>query len=142
VATGSGNLRTRLGYIAHRQGNEAMVHAHRALLFAGLLAVATPTMAGAGPVIDMHVHAYALDLPPGTPACPGDQPVVFAPLDPREELDFSTLGDCPKPMLAPKDEDALMRGSIAALRQHDVRLAMTEGSLRRPFDRRAAQAAR
>ena len=37
-----------------------------------------PTHAAAaatGPVIDMHVHAYALDLPPGAPACPGDQPV-------------------------------------------------------------------
>ena len=89
-----------------------------------------PTHAAAaatGPVIDMHVHAYALDLPPGAPACPGDQPVPVAPVDPREELDFASMGACPKPMHAAKDDDDLMRGTIAALRKHDVRLAMTEG---------------
>jgi hypothetical protein len=108
-----------------------MAHAHRAWLLAGFLTLATPAWAGGGPVIDMHVHAYALDLPPGTPACPGDQPMVIAPLDPREELDFSTLGACPKPIFAPKDDEALMRDSIAALRRHDVRVAMTEGPIER-----------
>ena len=42
-----------------------------ALLFALPFAAAE----GSGPVIDMHVHAYPLDVPPGAPACPGEQPV-------------------------------------------------------------------
>ena len=92
------------------------------------LLVASNAPAYEGPIIDMHVHAYALELPPGTPACPGDQPVPVAPVDPREEFDLSTLGACARPMRAPQDDEALMRGTIAALRQHDVRLAMTEGS--------------
>ena len=104
---------------------------NRTLVLVGLMALSARAWAGSGPVIDMHVHAYALDLPPGTPACPGDQPVVIAPLDPREELDFSTLGACPKPIFAPKDDETLMRDSIAALRRHDVRVAMTEGPIER-----------
>ena len=99
------------------------------LVLACLVAASASASAAAatGPVIDMHVHAYALDLPPGAPACPGDQPVPVAPVDPREELDFGSMGACPKPMHAAKDDDDLMRGTIAALRKHDVRLAMTEG---------------
>ena len=52
------------------------------LLF--LAVVAQPALAaGPGqPVIDMHVHAWPLELPPGTPACPGDQGVTLPPLDP------------------------------------------------------------
>jgi predicted TIM-barrel fold metal-dependent hydrolase len=76
----------------------------------------------------MHVHAYALEVPPGAPACPGDQPVPVAPVDPRDEYDLSALGACAHPLLAAKDDEDLMRGTIAALRQHDVRHAMTEGS--------------
>jgi predicted TIM-barrel fold metal-dependent hydrolase len=99
-----------------------------------LAAHAAPT---AGPVIDMHVHAYALDVPPGAPSCPGDQPVPVPPVDPREELDFSKMGDCPRPMHAAKDDADLMHGTIAALRKHDVRLAMTEGSPERVAQWRA-----
>jgi hypothetical protein len=99
-------------------------------LFAAALALglAPPVVAGGGPVIDMHVHAFALELPPGTPACPGDQGPVIAPLDPREEFDPSVLGDCERPMRASASEDALMHESLAELRRHDVRLAMTEGA--------------
>ena len=92
------------------------------------LGASPPAFASPGPVIGMHVHAYALDVPPGLPACPGDQPVPLPAVDPREEIDFSKLGDCPSPMFAAKDDDDLMRGTLAALREHDVRLAMTEGS--------------
>ena len=42
------------------------------------------------PVIDMHVHAFSMEeLPPGTPACPGDQHVLVPTIDPGEEIDFS-----------------------------------------------------
>ena len=105
--------------------------ARRKLVLALMLVVATPAWAGGGPIIDMHVHAYALELPPGTPACPGDQPVPVAPVDPREEVDFAAMGNCPRPIFASKDAESLMRDSIAALRRHDVRVAMTEGPIER-----------
>ena len=84
-----------------------------------------------GPVIDMHLHAYPLELPPGAPACPGDQPITVPTMDPRDEFDPSLLGNCPQPMRAPATEDALMRESLAALRKHDVRRAITDGSVER-----------
>jgi predicted TIM-barrel fold metal-dependent hydrolase len=100
-----------------------------ALAAALALGLAGPAAAAAaGPIIDMHLHAHPLEVPPGAPACPGDQPVPLAPVDPREELDLASLGACPRPMRAAKDEGDLMRGTIAALRKHDVRLAMTEGT--------------
>ena len=35
-----------------------------------LLALPFAAAAGPGPVIDMHVHAYPLDVPPGAPGLP------------------------------------------------------------------------
>ena len=89
---------------------------------------ALPASAASGPVIDMHVHAYPLDVPPGAPACPGDRVPPVPTVDPREDLDFSQMGACADPMLAATSDDDLRDGTIAALRRHDVRLAMTEGS--------------
>ena len=97
-------------------------------VFATALGFPTSASASDGPVIDMHVHAYGLDVPPGAPACPGDQPVPVAPVDPREDYDLAALGACAHPLIAAKDDEDLMRGTIAALREHDVRHAMTEGS--------------
>ncbi len=80
------------------------------------------------PIIDMHLHAFSMDeLPPGTPACPGDQHVLIPTIDPGEELDFSKPVTCKNPIFAPADDAALLRESIAALRKHNVRRAMTEG---------------
>ncbi len=56
-----------------------------ASLLLAFLAAPAPA-AERGPVIDMHLHAYALELPPGTPACPGDQGILVPTLDPRAEL--------------------------------------------------------
>ncbi len=80
------------------------------------------------PIIDMHLHAFAMEeLPPGTPFCPGDQQVLFPPIDPREEFDFAKLMTCEHPLFASADDAALMRESIAALRKHNVRRAVTGG---------------
>jgi len=97
-----------------------------------LAAIASP-----GPVIDMHVHAYPLDVPPGLPACSGDQGMVNPTVDPREALDLSLLGACAEPILAAKSDEDLRDSTIAALRQHKVRLAMTEGSPERVAEWRA-----
>lgn len=92
-----------------------------------------------GPVIDMHLHAFAMDeLPPGTPACPGDQNVLIPTIDPGEPVDFSKFLTCDKPIFAPADDAGLRDGSIAALRRHNVRRAMTEGPVERVADWRKA----
>jgi uncharacterized protein len=101
------------------------------------LPAAAAAAAPHGPIIDMHVHAYTLDVPPGAPACPGDQAVPVPTVDPREELDFSQMGRCERPLLAAKSDDDLRDGTIAALRRHGVRLAMTEGSPERVAQWRA-----
>lgn len=99
-----------------------------------LLLLATPLAAvGAepvhgGPVIDMHLHAFPMDeLPPGAPTCPGHQQVLIPTIDPREELDFSKFVACDSPIFAAAGDADLRDRSIAALRSHDVRRAMTEG---------------
>ena len=92
-----------------------------------------------GPVIDMHLHAFAMDeLPPGAPTCPGDQGVLIPTIDPRDELDFSKFPGCDKPMFAAASDADLRDKSIAALRMHNVRRAMTEGSVERVADWRKA----
>jgi hypothetical protein len=54
---------------------------------------------GAQPVIDMHLHAFPMDeLPPGSPACPGDQQVLIPTIDPVEDLDFAKFVACDKPI--------------------------------------------
>lgn len=82
------------------------------------------------PIIDMHLHALRMDeLPPGAPSCPGDQRVLIPTIDPREELDFTKFVTCDKPMFAAASDADLRDKSIAALRRHNVRLAMTEGAV-------------
>jgi predicted TIM-barrel fold metal-dependent hydrolase len=83
----------------------------------------------AQPVIDMHVHAWRLDLPPGTPSCPGDQDVVMPAIDPRAEFDFSAFNTCAHPLLAPASDDALRDDSISELRRNHVVRAMLSGSV-------------
>lgn len=111
----------------------------RNLLLAIAMLATPPHIASAspGPVIDMHVHAYALDVPPGAPACPGDRVPPLPAVDPREELDFSQMGACDDPMQAAMDDDDLRDRTISELRRHDVRLAMTEGSPERVAQWRA-----
>ncbi len=115
----------------------------RFVLAAGLLALAMPAFSAepvhGGPVIDMHLHAFAMDeLPPGTPACPGDQHVVMPTLDPREEIDFAKFVTCERPIFAAKDDADLRDRTLAELRRHDVRRAMTEGAVERVADWRKA----
>ena len=108
------------------------------LLMAPLACVAADAPS-TGPVIDMHLHALPMDeLPPGAPTCPGDQEVLVPTIDPQDELDFSKFATCARPIFAARDDAGLRDGSIAALRKHDVRHAMTEGPVERVADWRKA----
>ncbi len=82
------------------------------------------------PIIDMHLHAFRMDeVPPGAPACPGDQRVLIPTIDPKDELDFSKFVSCDRPMLAADSDEDLMHKSIAELRRHNVRHAVTDGAV-------------
>lgn len=59
-------------------------------------------------------------------------------LDPREDFDPSLLGAGERPMRAPVSDEALMRESLAELRRHGVRRAVTDGSAERVAQWRAA----
>ena len=92
-----------------------------------------------GPVIDMHVHALAMDdLPPGIPVCPGDQRVLVPTIDPRAELDFASLVTCDKPIFGAKDATDHRDRTLAELRRHNVRRAMTDGPVALVADWRKA----
>jgi uncharacterized protein len=97
------------------------------LLLACPLAVLAAEPVHGGPVIDMHLHAFEVGLPPGTPICPGDQRVLFPALDPRDALDFSMFLTCDKPIFSTKDAADHRDRTLAELRKHDVRRAMTDG---------------
>ena len=96
-----------------------------------LLAMFAPAAAArpGEPIIDMHIHAWRLDLPPGTPACPGDQNVVLPAMDPAKGFDPSLLGKCERPLLAAASDDALRDETIAALRSLHVVRAVADGSV-------------
>lgn len=101
-----------------------------ALLCAPTAVPATDAPHG-GPLIDMHLHAFPLELPPGTAACPGDQVALMPTVDPRDDFDPALLGACERPMHAPETDEALMRASLAELERHGVRRAVTDGSVER-----------
>ena len=78
----------------------------------------------------MHLHAFRMeDVPPGAPACPGDQGVLVPTFDPAEPLDFSKSFKCEAPIFAAASDADLRERSIAALRRHNIRLAVTEGAV-------------
>lgn len=107
-----------------------MLRALLMLLLASPLASLGGEPGNRGPVIDMHLHAFRMDdVPPGVPACPGDRPGVLVPtLDPREAFDPSVLFSCNgTPIFAATSDADLRDKSIAELRRHDVRRAVTEG---------------
>ncbi len=79
------------------------------------------------PVIDMHVHAGRLHLRAPVPVCPGNQPITYPALDPREPLSAAPLMYCPHPILSPTTTADLKKNTIAELRGNNVRRAVLAG---------------
>lgn len=91
------------------------------------------------PVIDMHLHAFPMEeFPPGTPICPGDQGATVPTVDPKAELDFASFAACDKPIFSAQNDTDLRDRTLAALRKHNVRRAMTEGPVELVTDWRKA----
>ena len=104
-----------------------------------LIADAAQAQTPGRPIIDMHLHAFPLDFAAGVPACPGDGEVVLPAMDPRADFDPSLLANpCAEPILSPHSDEALMRDSLAALNQFNIRRAVTSGGLERVSEWRAA----
>jgi uncharacterized protein len=84
------------------------------------------------PVIDMHLHALSAHGWPGGPTiiCPGDQEKEWLPVDPREKRDTTRLAEsCPNPLIAPANDEDLLREILATMDRYNVVLAATSGSL-------------
>jgi len=81
------------------------------------------------PVIDMHLHAYPVGGTAGALSCPGSRRSFYRPIDPRAALEPSKLIACTHPFRASATDEALMRESIAALKEYNVRHAVTSGDL-------------
>jgi len=84
---------------------------------------ATPLL----PVIDMHVHAGRLNMQTPVPVCPGNQPISYPALDPREVVPAAQLTQCAKPILSPTTSAELKKQTIAELRRFNVRRAVLAG---------------
>lgn len=84
-----------------------------------------------GPVIDMHMHAMPADAygPPPLGMC---TPITMPTWDPAQPYmavmgDFFKHPSCSNPIWSPMTDDAVMRDSIAAMKQSHVVLGMLSG---------------
>lgn len=95
------------------------------------LAAGTPILAAPPvrpPVIDMHLHAGALNLISPVPMCPGDKVTDYAAADPRGPVETSAAPPCDRPIFSPTSSAALKSDTIAELRRYNVRRAVLAGS--------------
>ena len=75
------------------------------------------------PIIDIHLHALPADWfgKPGSTFCAGDKEKVFPGVDPRTRAIADQLESCPEPLVAPLTDEEVMRQSLAALEQYNIR---------------------
>lgn len=97
-----------------------------ALLYATSPAVAEPQSRPL-PVIDMHVHAGWIRSATPVPICPGDQPITYPALDPKDARPDQPLMQCRWPILSPKTTAELRNNTISELRRHKVTRAVLAG---------------
>ena len=78
---------------------------------------------GAGkPIIDMHMHAYALsEFGPEPPkACAGADGMTIHGRDPAEPFDFAKLGTCKTMLSAPATDEALLAETMAVMKRYNI----------------------
>lgn len=80
------------------------------------------------PVIDMHVHAGRLDLRAPVPVCPGNRPLTYPAVDPRDRDAGAAFVECDRPILSPTTSTELRNSTIAELRRYNVRRAVLAGT--------------
>ncbi len=98
-------------------------------LIAGALSAPAVAQRPGEPIIDMHIHAFTLDYAKDVPACTGDQKPLQPTIDPNTPFDAAVLGECPRPLLSPASDEALMRESLASLKALNIRRAVASGAL-------------
>lgn len=108
------------------------------LLFVASMSGPVEAQLSGEPIIDMHLHAFTLDFAKGVPACTGDQTPIQPTIDPKSPFDPSALGACPKPVVSPASDEALMRESLAMLKSLNIRRAVAAGALPEVIKWRAA----
>jgi len=93
-----------------------------ALLLSIPLALTGQTQPKSGaPIIDVHLHAFAADDfgKPGLSVCPGNNEKLWLGNDPQQAN--RQLESCPQALVAPLTDGELMRQSLSALEQFNIR---------------------
>jgi hypothetical protein len=80
------------------------------------------------PVIDMHVHAGRIRFASPVAVCPGNQPLIFPAIDPKQAASTPNPMGCAHPILSAKTTADLKNETIAELRRHNVRRAVLAGT--------------
>lgn len=80
------------------------------------------------PIIDVHLHAFPADWfgKPGFTFCAGNKEKFFPGINPRTRATPDQLESCPEPLVAPPTDEEVMRQSLVALEQYNIR-AVTSG---------------
>lgn len=81
-------------------------------------------------IIDMHIHAENVaDFGPGPAVCSENRGIEWNAWDQRKPFDLGAAGMCPSIRWpAPKDDDALLRETLATFTRHNIVSAVTIGS--------------
>ena len=80
------------------------------------------------PIIEMHLHAGRLSLASPMPVCPGNRPLTYPAIDPKDQRSPVAQVGCARPILSPTTGPALRDGTIAELRRYNVRRAVLAGT--------------
>lgn len=100
---------------------------------AAVLLLITPAASAAQsvrtlPVIDMHLHASRIRSELPVAICPGDQPLTFPAVDPKDPSDKAPLVNCERALLSAKTTQELRDGTITELKRHNVRRSVLAGT--------------
>ena len=99
-------------------------------IMVGILSLPAP-VAAAEPIIDMHIHGTMRERSTPVEACPGNQPILYLPVDPGRSGEEPQVIACPHPIKSVIGFNPLRRDTISALKRAHVVRAVVMG----PIDR-------